>query len=169
MASLQRIEELQELLGYNAPDWVKADNNDSRPVPFKTAIEEAMEVRMDASGELRMLAEESYGGDDDTAMHSVLMDAAERLDDAHQEWLERKLKDKTNKYIVIGRLEHGENTKVIYEVGSAKEAEKKFTHDMQTYADFVPTEVYIDFIFRIPDVDVFVCQDDWGWHEEEQS
>jgi len=76
------------------------------------------------------------------------------------------------KYIVIGRLENGENTRMIFEAKSAKEAERKFQHDMEEERedDFDDREVYIDFIFRIPgSTDVFVCQDDWGWHEEEDE
>jgi hypothetical protein len=75
------------------------------------------------------------------------------------------------KYIIVGRLEYGENTQVIYnDCKNAEAAQKKFENDMQADADFVPTPVYIDFIFRIPgSTDVFVCQDDWGWHEEDGS
>jgi len=93
MAELQRIEDLQELVGYDAPDWVKADRNETQGHVHTSNLDEAMAVHMDTSGELRELAENTYGGDDDRDMYGVLMDAAERLDDAHQEWLERKLKD----------------------------------------------------------------------------
>ena len=73
------------------------------------------------------------------------------------------------KYIVIGRLEYGENTRVVYLASCSVEAGKRFRHEMLEDVDNThSTEVYIDFIFRIPgDADVFVCQDDWGIHKEE--
>ena len=84
------------------------------------------------------------------------------------------------KYIVVGREAFDENTFVIYDdVADADAARAKFEralkmdsgyldseHDVDIEGEF---EFYIDFIFRVPVVDVFVCQDDYGSHKENKS
>ena len=92
-ASLERIEELASSIDYRVPDWV----------PYTVAIEgtetsaldEAMVQTQHFSGLLRgcsnslMLTEMIE--DEDGEQHplgQLLDDAAERLDQAHQEWLE---------------------------------------------------------------------------------
>ena len=91
-ASLKRIEELASSIDYRVPDWV----------PYTVAIEgtetsaldEAMVSTLHFSGLLRQCSRFEYimdGQDEDGKMHNLeelLDDAAERLDQAHQEWLE---------------------------------------------------------------------------------
>ena len=89
-ASLQRIEELHHL---GTPDWVPA----TRAVGQMTAVEEAMAETMHFSGLLRGCSRSDFVEDginlvdEDGSLHDLgelLDDAAERLDQAHEEWLE---------------------------------------------------------------------------------
>ncbi len=167
MADFERIEELCEELGYAAPDWVFPNYKQTQEGGHLSG--QLREAAIDVWGHRTGVASEVLTKDE-IRLVGLLDDAAEHLDDAHQEWLERKLKDRTRKYIVIGRLEYDENTQVIYTASCAVEAEDMFRKALlededNTYA----REVYIDFIFRIPDVDVFVALDDWGIHKEESE
>jgi len=95
-ASLQRIEELDHL---GTPDWVPY----TRAVGQMTAVEEAMAETQHYSGLLRSIANmvgEDLGEkdpfrffrDEDGGKHDIeeiLDDAAERLDQAHEDWLEQ--------------------------------------------------------------------------------
>jgi len=91
--SLQRIEELDHL---GTPDWVPYTVTASS---HPSALEEAMTNTLHFSGLCRQLCNSEYimdgkmhdeeGVDHDIC--DVLDDAAERLDQAHQEWLEAKL------------------------------------------------------------------------------
>lgn len=94
-ASLKRIEELASSIDYRVPDWV----------PYTVAIagtetnalDEAMVQTQHFSGLLRECSRSEFVGDgvrlvdEAGGLHSLeglLDDAAERLDQAHQEWLE---------------------------------------------------------------------------------
>lgn len=93
-ASLERIEQLASRLDYRTPDWV----------PYTVAIagtetsalDEAMVDTTHFSGLLRQCSRFEYVmdgqiEDENGKMHDLedlLDDAAERLDQAHQEWLE---------------------------------------------------------------------------------
>ena len=94
-ASLERIEELASSIDYRVPDWV----------PYTVAIEgtetsalaEAMVQTQHFSGLLRECSRSDFVTDgqnivdEDGKLHDLgelLDDAAERLDAAHQEWLE---------------------------------------------------------------------------------
>jgi len=93
-ASLERIEELASSIDYRVPDWV----------PYTVAIagtetsalDEAMVQTQHFSGHLRECSRFEYimdgqVEDENGKMHDIeelLDDAAERLDAAHQEWLE---------------------------------------------------------------------------------
>jgi len=99
-ASLERIEELASSIEYQVPDWV----------PYTVAIEgtetsaldEAMVQTSHFSGLLRQLSNSDYISgpaesrmmpDEENKQHDifeVLDEAAERLDQAHQEWLEAR-------------------------------------------------------------------------------
>ena len=89
-ASLQHIEEMASAIDYRTPDWV----------PYTVAIEgtetsaldEAMVETLHFSGYLRELTFKVDTADgmrqNRTEVSEALDDAAERLDQAHQEWLE---------------------------------------------------------------------------------
>lgn len=97
-ASLERIEELASSIDYRVPDWVPYTV--TIPGTETSAIDEATTYTQHFSGLLRELTRSEYimdgkmhdeaGVDHDVC--EVLDDAAERLDQAHQEWLEVETK-----------------------------------------------------------------------------
>jgi len=96
-ASLKRIEELASSIDYRVPDWVPF----TVPVAGTetSALDEAMVETQHFSGHLRECSRFEYVmdgqiEDENGKMHNLedlLDDAAERLDQAHQEWLENEV------------------------------------------------------------------------------
>lgn len=79
MASLKRIESMTNYLTYrglvSAPPWILGVLNEE----------------MHISGELRKLSDALWARNDELTEVSILLtEAAEKLDDAHEEWLEEQ-------------------------------------------------------------------------------
>ncbi len=91
MANLDKIEEMCQQVGYEIPSWLE---NKTYMDDDEGKVFQGREPGGHFSGTLRELADNFFGGNDDQDMYSVIFEAAERLDDAHEMWLERKLKDK---------------------------------------------------------------------------
>jgi hypothetical protein len=91
MAELQKIDEMCQEVGYAVPAWMENKTYMDEDETGGDVVKRDPDGH--ASGYLREIAYEFYGGDDDhtVRMYSALFEAAERLDDAHQEWLERKV------------------------------------------------------------------------------
>jgi len=93
-ASLERIEQLASSIDYRVPDWVPYTV--AIPGTETSALDEAMVNTIHFSGKLRECSRFEYimdgqVEDEDGKMHDIeelLDEAAERLDAAHQEWLE---------------------------------------------------------------------------------
>lgn len=92
MASLEKIEEMCQKVGYEIPDWLA---NKTYMDKDEGEVFQERDPGGHFSGILRGVAENFFGGDDQQEMFSVIFEAAERLDDAHEMWLERKVKDQT--------------------------------------------------------------------------
>jgi hypothetical protein len=105
-ANLERIEELASAIEYRTPDWVPYTV--TIPGTETSALDEAMTDTLHFSGLLRQLsrAEVIDSGmieDEDGESHDVLdvLDAAaERLDQAHEEWLEARAKDEALDFLL---------------------------------------------------------------------
>ena len=94
-ASLKRIEELASSIDYRTPDWVPYTV--AIPGTETNALDEAMVNTLHFSGLLRECTRSDFVCDginivdEDGTLHDLgelLDNAAERLDQAHQEWLE---------------------------------------------------------------------------------
>lgn len=72
MAELKRIEELSKIVGAD-PTWVRGSS----------LVEDESEMHL--SGQLRSIAEML---DANSSIKPLLLEVAERLDDAHLDWLE---------------------------------------------------------------------------------
>lgn len=106
MASLKRIDEMVEYLESmglpTTPEWMKGVKiNVCRTRPSDSAVKgttlyptEEIDDRFDytcqVSGQLREC--DSWFFDSDPALCVFLSEAAERLDDAHEEWLEQRMR-----------------------------------------------------------------------------
>ena len=104
----------------------------------------------------------------DTNLSAILEEAAETLDDAHQEWLEQQLANRKRRYIVIGHIPDMEQEIVVYDADDGGHAERMFAAalDEMKEAEEISTAGYsIDFILEIDgDGSVFYCQDQFGFH-----
>jgi len=176
MAELKKIEDMAHAINYRQPKWIEG-------VAVEPALAHKVNDGGHTSGQLRNLADEivgwpaktdtgklEYDAQEMRALHIMLMELAEKFDDAHQAWLEDDIRSRIRRYVVIGRMPYEDNTIVIYDdVEDGGHAERKFAAALDEQKDEEPDEhepgYYIDFLLEIDgDGSVFKCQDDWGHH-----
>lgn len=87
MASLKRIEALATRLNHEEPKWIRGYSDEHRISHLSGALREAS---LDVWGHRTGVAHEVLTPEE-LALTSLLDDAAEALDDAHEEWLNMTL------------------------------------------------------------------------------
>ena len=164
MAELKKIEEMAHAIDYREPAWIRG--YEKRENHLSGALREAIgDVWGDRTGKASDVLTPA-----ELTLTSLLEEAAETLDDAHQEWLETDIRSRIRRYVVIGRMPFEDNTIVIYDdAEDGGHAERKFAEALDEQKDEDAEEhepgYYIDFLLEIDgDGTVFKCQDDWGHH-----
>lgn len=175
MAELKKIEEMAHAINYRQPKWIEG-------VEVEPALAHKLNEGGHTSGQLRCIADEiigwpaktdtgklEYDAQEMRALHIMLMELAEKFDDAHQEWLEQDQLNHKRRYIVVGRIPDEENETMVYEnVDDGGHAERKFSEALDNIKaeDEITTPGYhIDYIIEIDgDGSVFFCQDGMGFH-----
>ncbi len=175
MAELKKIEDMAHAINYRQPKWIEG-------VEVEKALAHKINDGGHTSGQLRNIADEIVGWPAGTAtgtleydaqvmrgLHIMLMELAEKFDDAHQEWLEADIRSRIRRYIVIGNIPDMETEIVVYDnVEDGGHAERKFSAALDAMIDEeeITTPGYqVDFLLEIDgDGSVFYCQDQFGFH-----
>ena len=165
MAELRKIEDMSYKLDYAEPAWIRGYAEPERENHLSGALREAIDELIWKNRS----AQEGLNKDE-AALAELLEEAAETLDDAHQEWLERELLNRKRRYIVIGRVPDMENEIVVYDdVEDGGHAERKFSaalDEMKDAEDITTPGYHIEFVLEISceDGSVFYSQDQFGFH-----